>query len=103
MGSWTENELLTDLAWNVRPVPQCCCSPHIPHLVQDKMILIQNGRIVNRQFIDDLDELHKALPDAQQRMAVPSEPNSDQKEPYIPSPSPSPIPHQNADTMNNTN
>merc|ERR1719361_1009888 len=40
--SWTENEVLANLAWNVRPVPQCCCSPHIPHLVQDKMILIQN-------------------------------------------------------------
>merc|ERR1712083_1061217 len=49
----------SELAWNVRSVQRCCCCPEHPHLAQDKLMLIQNGRIINRPFIDDLSELHR--------------------------------------------
>ena len=50
--SQKEDEGEEDLGWYHRVVPRCCCSPQHPHLAQDKLILIQNGRILNRQLID---------------------------------------------------
>jgi len=111
--SWTEKKRLANLAWNVRLVPNCCCSPHIPHLVQDKMILIQEGRIVNRQFVENLGvQFIDALKGAKKRMAALREPNSDQKEMDSLPPSqlnetspPSVLPSetmQSDDTINNT-
>ena len=56
---WTEKGKEYDFAWYHRDVPRCCCSPQYPHLAQDKWILIHRGRIVNRRFIDSLDDLQR--------------------------------------------
>merc|ERR1712129_535545 len=47
----------SQLGWYHRTVPRWCCSPHYPHLSQDKLILIQDGHIINRRIIDDLSEI----------------------------------------------
>ena len=48
-----------DLGWYHRLVPRCCCSPQHPHLAEDKLILLQNGRILNRPLIDNFNELQR--------------------------------------------
>eukprot|EP01083_Nonionella_stella_P110131 322069_1 len=43
------NKQCTDLGWTYRVVPRCCCSPHHPHMTEDKLILLQDGFIINRE------------------------------------------------------
>ena len=54
------NEKEEDLGWYHRDVPRCCCCPQHPHRAEDKLILIQNRRIISRQFNDDLGAVHHA-------------------------------------------
>jgi len=56
-----------NLAWFHRTVPNCCCAPHHPHLSQDKLLLLQNGQIINRSMIDSLEEIQHTLHEMRNR------------------------------------
>ena len=47
-----------DLGWNHRVVPRCCCSPHHPHIAEDKLILLQNGYVINRALIQNVAQMY---------------------------------------------
>merc|ERR1712228_193504 len=55
------------LGWYHRVLTRCCCNAHHPHLAQDKLILIQNENIINRNIMYDLSLLKKELDKMKQR------------------------------------
>merc|ERR1712228_746950 len=65
MGSSGKDSL--GLGWYHRVLTRCCCKSHHPHLAQDKLILIQNETIINRNIMYDLSLLKKELDKMKQR------------------------------------
>lgn len=49
------------LGWDHRVLSRCCCNAHYPRLAQDKLLLIQNENIINRNIMYDLSLLKKEL------------------------------------------
>ena len=62
-----EYENISNLGWNHRVVPRCCCAPHHPHLAQDKLILIQDGKIINRTIIKNIQQIKSGLNDMRKK------------------------------------
>eukprot|EP01083_Nonionella_stella_P280792 955302_1 len=50
-----------DLGWMYRTVPPCCCSPHHAHTAEDKLILLQDGEIINRELIQNVETIKKGM------------------------------------------
>merc|ERR1712032_1486022 len=63
----TEKPIRQNLAWTHGVVPRCCCAAHHPHRSQDKLMLLQDGQIINRLMIDNLEEIQNVLEKRKQR------------------------------------